>query len=204
MIAVFVFQEISDHMRHVVDRTGDIASFAKYSHGFRKVCPTILEKSNGATQNIDYFEKKICDTLTSPRYSDANCNAVNILKARRSDVQIVTTGFDSQYGENLFSPQLNAGVDHPNKAVGKRVSGNASPDQPVGILDTRYGHSSDPVDDSLRAWRLYQTEVIAQNTKDSGYGSKSNVTFVEKQKDYENKIRLAAHSRCLFLVLSVI
>ena len=65
--AIFVLEQVGDHVREIVNARAGKAAFARQPHGFPKVGSPILEKPRGASQHADHPLQEIGDGFTVPR-----------------------------------------------------------------------------------------------------------------------------------------
>ncbi len=111
---------------------------------------------------------------------------------------------ERQYSKNLPCTECNADVDHPQKAVGKRITTNLTPNQMSHVLDTRDGQPGDPVNNGLRARCFCQSELFAKNSKNSRHCSEPDTSYKEKLESDKNNIHLAANDWNFSLAFSLL
>ena len=127
MLLVAPLEHIGHGVRDVVDDWAAQPALAQHVGGFFELAAAVFEVGRGAARHRDDALKQVCQAVAGPGGRHRDGDTAYVLKTRGATGQLVVVGIKGQHTEQLARAECEAGVNHPDQAVGKgnQVPGSA-------------------------------------------------------------------------------
>ena len=92
-----------------------------------ELAAAVFEVGRGAARHRDDALKQVCQAVAGPGGRHRDGDTAYVFKTRGATGQLVVVGIKGQHTEQLARAECEAGVNHPDQAVGKgnQVPGSA-------------------------------------------------------------------------------